>query len=837
MADSHPAPHNLKHVRIDGRRKVGDYSAPNRDMSEAIKVQDHKTNGPRLTQAFTEAFTAARAGLVLRETASAAGKAGLYVEVEARAGEGLPDLSWVQKDIRMGAVKVNDKGVEVGAVFVPLASTDYLLTKVAEYTNTPPDQKARHRSKMDPLETIRPGAISSLWTDQRPLPVVDETLWWECWCWKDRVANMLKAARGLKLRVSERRLKFPDYVVVPVYGSRADIQRLLQNCDAIEELRRAEDSPHVFHTVFRRDQSAWSDDLVGRVVAPAANAPTVCVLDGGVAYDHPLLATVLTLNECHAVDAAWLVDDTSPLGHGTGMAGVALYGDLTYPIASSAPIDLAHGLESVKILPPPGFPKTEPENYGSITQSAISLTEIAAPAVGRVFCMAVTNFDVSGERPTSWSAAVDQICAGIMPGDAVAGAQRRLFVISAGNIQDESDPDLISDADEFPIEDPAQAWNALSVGGFTDKVDIKDGGYDGWTVAAGVGDVSPFSRNSVDWSHSVTPIKPEVVFEAGNRALNAAGTEIVAGLDSLSLLTTAREFDQLPLTTIWATSPATAQAASFAATIMADQPDLWPETVRALMVHSAQWTPRMLERLKSCKTKGACIKEARQFGYGVPQLERALSSARNDVALIAQGELQPFKRERKVDKDGRNVLQAPTLNVAHYYDLPWPKAALEALDKNVQLKVVLSYFVEPSPGDLAPVTPSRYQSFGLRYDLKRPTESTPDFVRRFNQSERVKDVVRPKAETDNRWKFGTQSIAAGSLHCDVWEGPAVDLAARNVIAVYPVAGWWKNRTSLGQWDRKARYALVVSITSDDATVDLHAAIQIANQTPVQLQIG
>lgn len=159
------------------------------------------------------------------------------------------------------------------------------------------------------------------------------------------------------------------------------------------------------------------------------------------------------------------------------------------------------------------------------------------------------------------------------------------------------------------------------------------------------------------------------------------------------------------------------------------------------------------------------------------------------------------------------------------------------MTKNVQLKVVLSYFVEPSPGDLAPVTPSRYQSFGLRYDLKRPTESTPDFVRRFNQSERVKDVVRPKAETDNRWKFGTQSIAAGSLHCDVWEGPAVDLAARNVIAVYPVAGWWKNRTSLGQWDRKARYALVVSITSDDATVDLHAAIQIANQTPVQLQIG
>ncbi len=46
------------------------------------------------------------------------------------------------------------------------------------------------------------------------------------------------------------------------------------------------------------------------------------------------------------------------------------------------------------------------------------------------------------------------------------------------------------------------------------------------------------------------------------------------------------------------TSAATAQAAYLAASILADYPNLWPETVRALIVHSADWTPAM--RAQAC---------------------------------------------------------------------------------------------------------------------------------------------------------------------------------------------------------------------------------------------
>ena len=77
------------------------------------------------------------------------------------------------------------------------------------------------------------------------------------------------------------------------------------------------------------------------------------------------------------------------------------------------------------------------ESYGFVTQSAIALPEIKAPERPRVFCIAITNEDVAGRVPTSWSAALDQACAGDMPGDtAGATAPRLLLFVSAGNIPD-----------------------------------------------------------------------------------------------------------------------------------------------------------------------------------------------------------------------------------------------------------------------------------------------------------------------------------------------------------------------------------------------------------------
>jgi hypothetical protein len=833
------AEHDLAHFRIEQFKSEHDYSPPSIDLSGKSSGRDRKIHGPALQSELAAAFAAAHAVLTARDSEARTESAGVYLEVESAIGDRLPDLNWPSQHIRLGALRVNEEGSQLGALFVPASAEHFLAAKVTEYTRESTAKgKPRHEDRFAPLEAIRAGTVDSLWTDNRPMTSdIAERFWWECWCVRNLSADLVHAADRMRLRVSDRRLYFPESAVIPVYANRDEMTQLLQRTDAIEELRQATDTPAFFTVTARKEQHLWIEDLVSRVDAPPEIAPAVCILDSGVSAAHPLLTQALDTADCLSVDKSWGVDDHEKSGHGTNMAGSVLYGDLTYPLADAGRVSLEFRLESVKFLSPPGLPETDPMSYGAITQSAVSEAEIKNPKRQRVVCMAVTNLDVSGERPSSWSSAIDQCCAGVMNGDEQnehGEPPRRLMFVSAGNVPDSSDPEEISDLEEFPVEDPAQAWNAVCVGGFTDKAEIApEDKLPGWHAVAGVGDHSPYSRISVDWDHSLTPIKPEIVFEAGNRAVSENQLEILAGVDSLSLLTTGKDFLQEPLVTFWATSPATAQAARMAAQIMARHPDLWPETVRALMVHSAEWTPAMLKRFDDCGSKADRISLARNFGYGVPRLDRAVASARNDLALIAQTYIKPYKRERRLDSKGHSTPGEPTFDDVHYYELPWPRRTLEELEgTNVRLKVTLSYFIEPSPGRSAPVTPALYQSFGLRFDLKRKRETRELFHKRVNRLER--DAAKlPTADPDSGWTFGSKSVAAGSMHCDVWEGPAVDLAARDLIAIYPVGGWWRYRTHLKRYDSQARYALIISITADGEDSNLYEEIQ--NQIAVAVE--
>lgn len=71
----------------------------------------------------------------------------------------------------------------------------------------------------------------------------------------------------------------------------------------------------------------------------------------------------------------------------------------------------------------------------------------------------------------------------------------------------------------------------------------------------------------------------------------------------------------------------------------------------------------MRARIDACRTKEECIQLVRTLGYGVPQVNRALASAQNDLALIAQAYIKPFKRERVIDADGRSQLKDPTFGM------------------------------------------------------------------------------------------------------------------------------------------------------------------------------
>ena len=51
----------------------------------------------------------------------------------------------------------------------------------------------------------------------------------------------------------------------------------------------------------------------------------------------------------------------------------------------------------------------------------------------------------------------------------------------------------------------------------------------------------------------------------------------------------------------------------------------------------------------------------------------------------------------------------------------------------------------------------------------------------------------------------------GSLHIDELRCAASDLAQRNMLAVHPVAGWWKSKSTQNVDQKTARFALVVEL--------------------------
>ena len=191
----------------------------------------------------------------------------------------------------------------------------------------------------------------------------------------------------------------------------------------------------------------------------------------------------------------------------------------------------------------------------------------------------------------------------------------------------------------------------------------------------------------------------------------------------------------------------------------------------------------MTNFLKAASSKAAAYLLLRRYGHGVPTFERAAASARNHLALVAQAEIQPYQRSSK------------GMNECHFYSLPWPSEALESLgEQDVTLKITLSYFIEPNPGSSSSFDPYRYQSYGLRFDLKRRSETLVNFAKRLNKEARDGPADRPPPEPDHDdWLFGPNSISAGSLHSDEWTGPAVNLLSRNLICIKPVGGWWNDR--------------------------------------------
>ena len=815
--------YDLPHIDLSRRLKAEPFTSAASNPIGAGTPRSREEHGEKLRgelAASYRAFDAAR-----REDPRLDPPQGAFLEVELKRGSRVEVVERKTTGIQPGAARLESNENRIVGLYVADESREIFADILREYQQgeLTPGGKPQRKDFVEPIESIRAARLETFWTDDPSrLPPPGRQIWWEVWCvpaFEDELEQLI-ARLGARTGDREQRLYFPEHVVLAVLADRATIELMLFARLSIVELRWANDSPAFFlDDIDRDEQRDVCEELSERTEWPGMDVPAVCLLDTGVNRAHILIEPTLAEADMAAVKAEWGVAD-SPYGHGTGMAGLALFGDLASHLAGVDVPSLSHRLESVRILPPDGFDPTEERLYGAYTKQAVALPETERPDRRRVFCLAVTNEARTGKRPTTWSAAIDQEAAGVTEvGERVPP---RLFVVSAGNAPSEIAMDRIADPDMLEIEDPAQAWNAITVGGYTDLINIQEPEFKDYSPYASAGDISPYTRTSTRWLQGKAPFKPDIVMEAGNRVVSPARTDMYDA-DSLALLSTGSNTDQHPLVSFRATSAATAQAARLAARLTAEFPNYWPETIRALMIHGAEWTPFMRNALTAAGTKSAAYLLLRRYGHGVPTFERAAASARNHLAMISEAEIQPYSRSGK------------GMNECHSYSLPWPRAALESLgEQDVSLKITLSYFVEPNPGSSAAFDPYRYQSFGLRFDLKRRSETAVNFAKRMNKKAWEQPKDRPSTDSDgDRWLFGTQSMSAGSLHSDEWTGPAVDLLSRNIICIKPVGGWWKDRATADVRGQKARYSLVLSLRSQDSEIDLYTPIS----TMIEAEVG
>ena len=728
------------------------------------------------------------------------------------------------------------------ALHVPYGSLPDLAEKVRRYGEDTTDQGGTPHSWMANVHRIAIAALEALWTDPETLPLDSAQYWWELWVRRepDVVAAFETLAEQLQIQLKGPPLHLPEHVIYVAKASRAILESSLDLLNTLREVRRARPYNLELSDLSGSEQHEWIAEALERMDFPASDAPRVCVLDSGINRAHPLLSPLLSEEDNHTVfpdgDRS---DSWGGSGHGTPMAGVAAYGDLRVLLLLRDRWKQTHRLEGVKIIHP--SQPHEPDNYGAITRQGIVLPEATAPARPRVYVMAITANGPGDGQPTSWSAAVDAAAYG----SEEQGDPKRLILVSAGNVDVfglGTAFEYDSDNKKSPIQDPAQAWNAITVGAITHFAEIRENDPESRLLqpVAPPGALSPFSCTGNSWD-THWPIKPEIVMEGGNAGLHPQlGPE---RRDSLDILSTSASVQQRPISPMRATSPATALAGRLAGELYALYPSYWPETIRGLIVHSARWSTVMLDgidlhRSYSQTERVRLISMLRTFGFGEPDVKRARYSSEQAVTLFREDSITPYK----------GTAGNASLNECHIHRLRLPVELLRQRgDITCTMRVTLSYFTAPNPSASNLISGSRYRYGGslLRFRVRHKDETDINFERKLSgeaaETEDENDDNDIENLYDHSWALGAKLRGkGGSIIQDMWQGSAADLAQMDRIGVFPAKGWWASRSfPVGSpWHRchlrPIRYSLIVSIEAS-ADIPIYTEIKNLLEIPVDIE--
>lgn len=804
-------------IFLDNTGETFAFTSPKSARPKALPCRNRYEHGEKIRREFQACFqhsSKSQQAIAIRKNE------GTYIEIRGLENYTLTSKSLenLQQGIRLCNIR-NDGNVEIATVFIPQGKEVVFLKKIDSYLTEDTDAgKPKNQNLIDSIESVKRAVIESFWFGLKDdLPIENEK-WCEVWfrCNErnedigSQVEGIFYTLNALEIKYKNDYLHFPERIVLLLEINQHKFEHLLYYCENILEFRLTPEPNNFFESLTGVEQKAWVSDLLSRIESNNTTVPNdnlnICILDTGISIHNPLLIPFIQEKSLYTVNHEWAVDDV--VGHGSEMAGVALFGNLKKCLVGNRTINIQHSLESVKILPDRG--SNSSDLYGAITEQAVLLPKIDEPNTNRIYCMAVTadkygNYDGS---PTSWSAAIDSITSGVIDNE------KKLFFISAGNVKttELSSIQYPESSINHSVESPGESWNAITVGAFANDIFDHEDYNTPIEIVADVNELSPYSSTSLSWDKR-WPIKPEILLDGGN--MISTGDDYSNSVD-LSLLTTSHRPLNHLFSYIWGTSAATAKAAWMGAKILEEYPNMWPETVRALLIHSADWTDKMKAQfLGNERSKTALRRLLRCCGYGIPTLEKALQCYSNSINMIIESEIKPYCKKNS----------SYSINEMHLHKIPWPNQVLESLgETKARLKVTLSYFIEPGPGEVGWKDKYRYPSCGLRFDVINSNETLEDFEKRINKKMRSEELDDRGDGSPRDWFLGVHNRDVGSIHSDFCESMAIELKDTEYIAVYPITGWWKERGYLKKFDERLRYSLIVTIETPGTEADLYTEI-------------
>ena len=481
---------------------------------------------------------------------------------------------------------------------------------------------------------------------------------------------------------------------------------------------------------FALERSIVFQDIqkIPNIQAPSTRAPSVVVLDSGIAEGHPLLKAAVG-------EAKSFLPNEGPHdenGHGTHVAGLALYGDFEKHLRTGTFVP-ALRLYSGRIL------DKDNENVTGFVEKQIeeAVRYFSKEHGCKVFNLSFgdTNKPYMGGHLKGLSVTLDMLSREL-------GV---LFVVSSGNHRiTENSPNGLEWQTQYPtyllrddwrIIEPAPALNVLTVGSLvrhnqTFNSQCNPGDLTELPIAH-PDQPSPFTRTgcSIDGA-----IKPELMAHGGNWALNKySNFDLVDS--GIGVVSTSHQFASgHPFAVDVGTSMAAPQVAHMAASVFHEHPDATANFVRAQLCLNAVLpgaSQQLIDQYKELKY--AC-------GYGQVDETALHRSLENAVTLIAEGKIENKRH--------------------HFYEIPLPQDFTSGGRKRLrEIAVALAY--------TPPIRSTRIKYRATRIDFRLVVARDLEHVSTmFNKATQKEDHQHIKEMTGAT--VGREARSKGTVQADFW---------------------------------------------------------------------